>query len=121
MLFRSLNIITGSFGPQHPNTVINYSNLAALYRKQEKYQEAEECYREALAIQQAIYGERHPHTITDSCYLADVLMRQGSYGEAKTIYRTVLPVCEKVLGESHETTIAVRDNLRVLGDRPVLP
>lgn len=46
--------------------------LAYTYMKQEKYQEAEELYRKALAIDQKVLGKEHPDTKAMEERLADL-------------------------------------------------
>ena len=59
-------------GKEHPHTAFAYRNLAYVYKKQEKYQEAEELYRKALAIDQKVLGEEHPDTKAIEDKLADL-------------------------------------------------
>jgi len=51
-------------GPEHPNTAKSLNNLAALYKAQGKYEQAELLYQRALAIREQVLGPEHPNTRT---------------------------------------------------------
>ncbi len=51
-------------GPEHPKLATRLNNLAELYRKQGKYEQAEPLYQRALAIYKKTFGPHHPSTKT---------------------------------------------------------
>ncbi|MBE3035878.1 MAG: tetratricopeptide repeat protein [Candidatus Atribacteria bacterium] len=57
-------ILTGSFGPDHPDVATSLNKLAELYRAQGRYSEAEPLYKRALAIAEKTLGAHHPNTET---------------------------------------------------------
>ncbi|RYP45024.1 hypothetical protein DL770_011440 [Monosporascus sp. CRB-9-2] len=52
-------------------------NLALFLNSQGKYDEAEQMYRQALVLYQAVLGRKHPYTLTSMNNLARVLYSQG--------------------------------------------
>jgi tetratricopeptide (TPR) repeat protein len=50
-------------GNEHPDVATSLNNLAGLYDKQRRYEEAEPLYQEALAMNKQLLGESHPKTI----------------------------------------------------------
>ncbi len=51
-------------GDNHPSVATFLNNLAALYKSQGRYTEAEPLYLEAINIATQVLGENHPHTQT---------------------------------------------------------
>jgi len=49
-------------GLEHPLVATSQCNLGAIYQKQCRYAEAEDLYRQSLAIAQSKLGSNHPHT-----------------------------------------------------------
>ena len=64
LLKRGLAIREKALGPEHPNTAQSLNNLAALYDRQGRYEEAEPLYQRALAIREKALGPEHPNTAT---------------------------------------------------------
>jgi tetratricopeptide (TPR) repeat protein len=48
-----------ALGPEHPNVATSLNNLAALYKAQGRYAEAEPLYRRALEIWEKALGPEH--------------------------------------------------------------
>ena len=51
-------------GEEHPDVATSLNNLAALYRSQGRYEEAEPLYLSAITIFLQRLGENHPNTQT---------------------------------------------------------
>jgi tetratricopeptide (TPR) repeat protein len=47
-------------GVDHPDALVNMTNLALLLRKQRKYAEAESLYRATITLQRKVLGNEHP-------------------------------------------------------------
>ena len=50
--------------PEHPRLATALNNLASLYKRQGKYEQAEPLYQRALAIREQQLGPEHPTTVT---------------------------------------------------------
>ncbi len=66
-------------GNEHPNTLTTMANLAALYRLQGKYAQAEPLLTSALAIGRRVQGEQHPNTLQTMKKFADLYRDGGKY------------------------------------------
>ena len=91
-------------GPQHPDTALSLNNLAVLYRKQGKYEQAEPLYVRALAIREQQLGPLHPDTASSLNNLAAPLLAQGKYEQAEPLLVRALAICEQQLGPEHPDT-----------------
>jgi len=72
-------------GDRHPDTLTSMNNLAALYKSQGKYDEAEPLYVECLATSKQVLGDRHPSTLTFMNNLAGLYERQERQEEARLL------------------------------------
>ena len=93
------------------NLATSLGRLAALYRSQGRYGEAEPLYRRALQIREQQWGADHPDTATSLNNLAVLYLSQGRYGEAEPLYRRALQICEQQLGADHPDTAGSLNNL----------
>ena len=76
----------------HPDMATSLNNLAMLYNKQGKYDEAEPLYQRALAINEKVLGPDHPDTATSLNNLAALYNNQGKYDEAEPLYQRALAI-----------------------------
>ena len=67
------------YGKRHPATLMDHANLAAIYRAQERWSEAEEVEQNALEAAKEVLGEEHPTTLTMMNNLAFTLQAQGRH------------------------------------------
>ncbi len=81
---------------------------------QQKYDEAEQLFREALAISERVYGDQHRETATCLDNLATCLRKQGRYVDAVTFCSRSLEVREAILGKKHAHTATSYSNLGFL-------
>jgi hypothetical protein len=58
-----------------------------MIRNQDKYDEAEQMYRQTLELKQKVLGQEHPSTLNSMNGLASVLRNQGKYDEAEQMHR----------------------------------
>ena len=74
-------------GDRHPDVATSLNNLAALYRSQGRYEEAEPFYQQALEMRRELLGDRHPSVASSLNNLALL------YSIARSLRgsRTVLP------------------------------
>ncbi len=89
-------------GPEHPQTLTKMNNLAYLYSRLGRYQDAERLYKKVLATRErdAGTGESRRCSITLN-NLGEVFRLQGRYQLAEPLYRRALLIIEKVLGTEH--------------------
>jgi CHAT domain-containing protein/Tfp pilus assembly protein PilF len=80
---------------------------------QGKYKQAEQLYRQALAMDQKRVGPVHLDVAASLNNLAYVLYREGEYAQAEQLYRQALAMNQKLLGVEH---LAVATNLNNLGE-----
>ncbi len=71
-----------ALGLDHPEVATCLNNLAALYKTQGRYAEAEPLHRRSLAIDEKVFGPEHPSVATDLNNLAALYDDQSRYSEA---------------------------------------
>lgn len=71
-----------------------WSNLGALYKRQARWQEAEDCYRKVVELRARNLGERHADTAVARNNLAEVYRTIGRYEEARPLYEAALRALE---------------------------
>jgi len=101
-------------GTDDGNYGITLYNLALAYAALGKYAEAEQHYREALAIQEKLYGSGDRKLLRSINNLAIVNMRQGKYAEAEALYKRAQAILIKELGEAHAEVGFNLDNLGLI-------
>jgi tetratricopeptide (TPR) repeat protein len=77
------------------------SNLAEVYRAQEKYDLAEALHLRALDIRQLVLGLDHMDVAQSQSNLALVYVAQARYREAEPLLKRSLEVLETELGPDH--------------------
>ena len=88
--------------------------LADVYYKQGRFQEAEALYEKSLRVREKILGEEHPQAAFVYNNLAVLYKEQGKYRQAEEFYRKSMRICEKALGEQHLYTAMAYNNLAEL-------
>jgi CHAT domain-containing protein len=79
------------FGDRDPYTLTSLNNLAALYRAQGRYREAEPLYREVLQTRREALGPRHPDTLKTQIDLAVLLINLDRREEAVRMLELMEP------------------------------
>jgi hypothetical protein len=77
------------------------NNLALALGDQDKYEEAEMMYREALVVEQRVLGKEHPDTLKSMNNLAAVLREHGKLEVAEVMAREALTTQQRALGKEH--------------------
>jgi tetratricopeptide (TPR) repeat protein len=113
MFKRAIDIVEKSGPPGQLDLALYLGNLAVLYRKQQRYTEAERLARRALAIDESYFGAEHPNVAAQANDLALLLRETNRFAEAEILMRRALAIEEKLLGDEHPT-VAIR--LSNLGD-----
>jgi tetratricopeptide (TPR) repeat protein len=106
-------------GEDHPLTIQDVNNLAALMMDLGNLAEAETLAKEALAKCRRFFGNEHSNTLKTMNVLGHVLAERGNPSETEPYYREALETGRRVLGEDHPDTIIWTWNLghllRLLG------
>jgi len=92
------------------------NNLAALYRNQGRYAEAEPLYKRSLAIREKARGPDHPDVALALNNLAALYDKQGRTAEAEPLHKRALAVFEKALGPDHRDVATALNSLASLYD-----
>ncbi len=77
------------------------SNLGLYYQKDGNYEESQNCFNKAIAIQQAILPADHPDLATSYHNLASLLKAKGSYNRALEYYEKTLAIDRLKYGNMH--------------------
>jgi tetratricopeptide (TPR) repeat protein len=86
-LKRDIAAAEAARGPTHPEVASKMTELAALYRAQRRYAEAESLYVRALTIQRNALGADHADAVRTTRELAEVYRAQGRGSEADDLLR----------------------------------
>ena len=100
-----------ALGPDHPDVGTSLNKLAALYRSQGRYAEAEPLYKRSLAILEKALGPDHPEVGVSLDNLATLYRSQGRYAEAEPLHKRSLAILERALGRGHPTVSLIVGNL----------
>jgi len=101
-------------GETHRNTVSTMRNLARLYVRQRRYDEAQALLDKALTNSRANVGEEHPQTLVILANLGVLCTKKQAYEEANTFFRQALEVQQRKLGDDHPATLRTVNDLGVL-------
>jgi len=98
-------------GEEHPDTLTSMANLAATYRKQGRWKEAEELEVGVMKTTKRELGKEHPDTLSSMANLALTYWNQGCWKEAEELEVGVMETMKRVLGEEHPDTLTSMNNL----------
>lgn len=87
------------------------NNLAETCRVQGKYAEAEQFYRQSVAIKERVLGEHHPDVATGLSNLAGVHYARGDLAGAAVLFKRALAILEGALGPAHPDVAKILANL----------
>jgi hypothetical protein len=104
-------------GKAHPGTLTSISNLAATYRNQGQWKEAEELEVEVIETGKSLLKEAHPDTLTSINNLAFTFKGQGRYEEASAVMEKCTQMQKQILGPGHSFTISSQAALNKWGIR----
>ncbi len=97
-----------ALGPDHPVTVIAYSNYAYGLLHASTPAAAEAAAHRALDARIRLHGPDHPLVYSAKLVLSWALMLSGSHEQAVTLMREALDGRERLLGQDHPLTIKAR-------------
>ncbi|MFV1987873.1 MAG: tetratricopeptide repeat protein [Gemmatimonadota bacterium] len=113
-----VDVYRGDPGRESPEFVGALSDLALMLRAEEKLDEAESLYREALpplrALHRAGNADRLPATLNN---LAFLLHQRGEHAGAAELYEEALGILAETYGRGHPNTLMVSANLQALRGR----
>jgi len=107
----ALNTAIKAFGENHVQVATSLNNLAAFYKSQSKFAEAEPLYIKALSIWETNLGKDHPDVGSCLNNLGDLYSSCGKYEESEKCYKESLDIFEKKLGRGHLNAITVLENI----------
>jgi CHAT domain-containing protein len=99
--------------PDSAARVTSLGNLGRVYEDQGRYQDAEDLYRRALAINES-KGSNQPALAMSINDVAHILEPQGHYVEAETLYLQAIGFLEQTLGPRHPNLATALNNLAVV-------
>lgn len=99
---------------EHPTFATALNNLAALYKAQGNYAEAEPLYRRSLRILEKALGPKHPDVANILNNLGELHKDQGNYAQAEPLYQRSLRIWETALGLEHPSVAHSLNNLAAL-------
>lgn len=100
------------FGTKHIVLVRALSNLALLHDMGRRFSEAEQHYKEALAIME-IQSQPDKILVADlKNNLAAVSIQQCKLNEATQLYRHALDLYQQARGDTHPDTLMVKQNVK---------
>ena len=108
---KALEAGKSALGPDDQQLASMQNNLAAFYRMQKRYAEAEPLYLQAIAIREKALGRDHPAVALALNNLAILHDAQDHFAEAEPLYKRVLEIREKALGPEHLETAATANSL----------
>jgi tetratricopeptide (TPR) repeat protein len=86
-------------------------NLAKIRLLQKRYVEAEQNYREAIAISETALGKEHPETAKACLNLAAFYQIRSRDRGAELLYRRAIAILEPVYGKDHLFVLVARNEL----------
>jgi tetratricopeptide (TPR) repeat protein len=98
-------------GGDHPAVVYLRFQVAAAYRFRGRYAEAEQEFRDILAIELRVFGAEHSSTLRTRYEIARMLAARGQYEEAEREFRDVLAVRQRIQGYDHPNTLTTRSEI----------
>lgn len=102
-------------GPNHPYSGFILKEMSDLYRKESRYNDAENALRDALKIFESQYASEHPDIAETMVKLGRVLCDQGKYSQAKTLVQSALKTEQSLLnGGDNLITAKAKDCLGII-------
>jgi len=94
-----------ALGPEHPTTLASANNLAAVYERTGRLDEAEELQKTVLDAKRRVLGPNHPETLSSMHNLALINTARGHLDEAEALHTQVFETRRVELGRQHPKTL----------------
>ena len=91
---------TDSYTEYSTNYPMSLESLGFILTEENKYEEAEEVYRKALAHREKVYGTSHKSVATSLINLGNLYLRQSKLSEAEVMSRRALSILSEALKDS---------------------
>ena len=108
---RYAELMKQRYGAWHPRLAAALNNLALLYDRQGRFQDAEPLYRHALSIKEKTLAPSDPSLGTAFNNMASLYERMGRYAEAEPLYRKALALWQKLPKPDNRSIALVLSNL----------
>ena len=108
LLRRAMKGNTTLFSKDHPKTLVNMTQLAELFKDQQRFEDAEQMYHCIVKGHERSRGEDDPRTLEAIGELCFVIQKQGKSEEAERLCTRALEVNEKRLGPNAKHIISLR-------------
>jgi tetratricopeptide (TPR) repeat protein len=109
----AITIKEQTLGANHWDVASSLRGLAALYRQQGRYEQAEHLQR-ALSIREQCLGSEHPDVAEILKELALLYLAQGRYTEAEVLLQRALTLVEQGLGREHPDLVIILNSYTAL-------
>ncbi len=120
LLERYLSDSRRVLGPDHPDTLVATSNLAATLQALGDLKGARDLGERLLGAARRVLGPDHPDTLVATSNLATTLQALGDLQGARLLAEQALAGTRRVLGDDHPDTLVATSNLaatlQALGD-----
>ncbi len=111
LLQKLLNARIRTYGPEHPDTLVDRGNLAYWTGLAGDAAGARDQFAALLPMLEWVLGSEHQETLASRGNLARFTGQAGDAAGARDQYAALLPVFERVSGPEHAGTLTTRGNL----------
>ena len=98
-------------GLEHPDTLLEMTNLTKQYLDLERYEDAAHLGERVMVTKQNLLSARHPETLQSILYLARAYQGQKQLADAESLYKQALKGYVKTYGSNHRSTIVTTNFL----------
>src|SRR5439155_9688397 len=102
---RALDLRRRVLGEEDTSLLTSVSDMAGLYIKEAKYEQADGLLTKSLETARRVLGEQDPQTLKIMSGLGRLYMLQGKHSQAEPLYIKALDGRRQVLGEQHPDTL----------------
>jgi tetratricopeptide (TPR) repeat protein len=101
-------------GPEHPDNGDKINNLANLYFKQGRVDDALSLHRQCIDLWQGGLGGNNPRTASSHNNLGYILLMKGDFSSAEPMLNRAFVVYKQRLGEQHPNTLMCANSLAII-------
>jgi tetratricopeptide (TPR) repeat protein len=105
--------LSDTSGADEETILVVQGNIATIYAKLGRFEEATRIKREVYSGYLKLNGEEDEKTLLAANNYAGSLLRLERFKETKKLLRKTVPVARRVLGDSNDTTLRMRANYNV--------